>query len=226
MRSSRSMSSSAGVLRGLLLASLVLLVGVAWAGDDKKAARAQMERIQRMQQAQQALEAEKGQITAEKMELETKLKSTQGDLEKARAGGRREAALRRDLDGLRAEKSALADKITAAAAAQAEQDKVVADLKTQLQAAQDELSQTRRKLASTEGSLNQRVNALATCESSNQGLYKLNTSLLEQYEKRSCSSEWFKGGPFTQLDRVNVENDRDSYKDKFDNLRVTPLPSP
>jgi predicted nucleic acid-binding Zn-ribbon protein len=220
------MSSSAGVLRGLLLASLVLLVGVAWAGDDKKAARAQMERIQRMQQAQQALEAEKGQITAEKMELETKLKSTQGDLEKARAGGRREAALRRDLDGLRAEKSALADKITAAAAAQAEQDKVVADLKTQLQAAQDELSQTRRKLASTEGSLNQRVNALATCESSNQGLYKLNTSLLEQYEKRSCSSEWFKGGPFTQLDRVNVENDRDSYKDKFDNLRVTPLPSP
>jgi DNA repair exonuclease SbcCD ATPase subunit len=226
MRSSRSMSSSAGVLRGLLLASLVLLVGVAWAGDDKKAARAQMERIQRMQQAQQALEAEKGQITAEKMELETKLKSTQGDLEKARAGGRREAALRRDLDGLRAEKSALADKITAAAAAQAEQDKVVADLKKQLQAAQDELSQTRRKLASTEGSLNQRVNALATCESSNQGLYKLNTSLLEQYEKRSCSSEWFKGGPFTQLDRVNVENDRDSYKDKFDNLRVTPLPSP
>jgi chromosome segregation ATPase len=211
----------------LLVSVLALLAGTAQAGgDDKKVARAQMERMQRMQQAQQALEAEKGQITAEKLDLETKLKATSADLEKARAAGRREVSLRRDLDGLRSEKESLANQITAAQTAKVEQDKVIETLKQQLQSTQGELSQTRSKLATTEGALSQRVKALSSCEGNNQGLYKLNTTLLEQYEKRSCSGEWLKGGIFTQLDRVKVENDRDSYQDKFDSLRVTPLPKP
>jgi DNA repair exonuclease SbcCD ATPase subunit len=191
--------------------------------DNKRMARAQMERIAKLQQAQQALEAEKGQIAAEKSALEGQLKSAQADLGRARAASRREAVLKRDVELVRAEKTQLQDKMTAT---QAEHDKTVTELKAQIQAAQEDAAQWRRKSQAADQALAQRVKALSTCEANNQGLYKLNTSLLEQYEKRTCSSEWFKGGPFTQLDRVKVENDRDTYQDKFDTLRVKPLPAP
>lgn len=209
----------------LVLMALVLLLPVtpARAGDDKKAMRAQMARIQQMQQTQQALEAEKSQVLVEKLDLESKLKAASNDLEKAKAGGRQVGALKRELETVRAEKVGLLEKMTAT---QADHDKVVTDLQAQLKAAQEEASQLKRTLASTEGNLTQRSKALATCETQNQGLFKLNTSLLEKYEKRTCSSEWLSGGLFTQLGRARAENDSETLKDKIEEMHVKPMTSP
>jgi chromosome segregation ATPase len=206
-----------------LIASFLLIGNSASAADDKKALRAQMARIQQMQEAQQALEAEKSQVLVEKLALEGKLKEASTNLEKAKAGGRQVGSLKRELESARADNAALLEKMTAA---QADHDKTVTDLQAQLKAAQEETSQLKRTLASTEGNLNQRGKALATCETKNQGLYKLNTSLLEQYEKRSCGKDWLSGGPFTQLGRVKTENDSDTFKDKFEDMRVKPVTSP
>ncbi len=208
---------------GWVALAMLLPVAPAHAGDDKKAMRAQMARIQQMQEAQQALEAEKSQVLVEKLDLESKLKAASTDLEKAKAGGRQVGSLKRELESVRAEKAALLEKMTAT---QADHDKVVTDLQAQLKAAQDEASQLKRTLASTEGNLNQRSKALATCETQNQGLFQLNTSLLQKYEKRTCSSELLSGGLFTQLGRARAENDSEALKDKIEEMRVKPMTSP
>jgi septal ring factor EnvC (AmiA/AmiB activator) len=210
-----------GVVMGFVLWGLASPPALA-DKDDKKAAHAQMERISRLQQAQQALESEKGQIQAEKFALEGQLKSAQVDLDKAKGAGsaaqRRESGLRRELEAARAEIQQLSDKL---AQAQADRDQQVAALTARLQEAQDEAQRTQRRLASTEASLGDRSKALGTCAANNQGLYKLNSDLLARYEKRSCGGDWLVGGPFTQLGRVQVENDRDSTQDKLDSLHVT-----
>lgn len=205
---------------GLVAALACVCVTSVWADDDKKTIRSQMERIQRMQQTQQSLEEEKGLLTAEKMAMETKLKTAESELSKAMAGSKREGALRRESNALRAEKAQLLEKMTAA---QSEHDKIVTDLRAELAAAKEESAQLKQKLATTESGLSQHVKALTTCEANNQGLYKLNTSLLEQYEKRTCTSEWLMGGTFTQLGRVKAENNRETFQDKLDELRVTPV---
>jgi len=190
-----------------------------WAAKDEAAKR--MARVQqqmaRLQQAQQVLEAEKGQITAEKAQLEEQVRSMRSDLDRGRSQQRREA------ERLRAEAAALEARLSQA---QADHDRQQSEWRAQLKSAQDENALLRRQLAGTEQTLDQRVKALAVCESHNQGLYKLNTSLLAQYEQRSCGAEWSRGGPLTQLGRVKIENDRESYQDQFDSLRVSPTATP
>lgn len=214
-----SRSCSIWALRGAVYGLVALAAASASAGDDKKIARAQMERMARMQQAQQALEAEKGQITAEKAEVEGQLKATKAELEKAKAGGRREAVLRKEVDSVQAEKAALSTKL-------ADTEKALQDTRDKLQAALDASAQEHRKLVSTQGTLDQRGQALSRCEGNNLSLYKLNTELLERYEKKSCTSALWSGGALTQLDRVKVENDGSAYRDKLDDLKVQKSPSP
>ena len=198
-------------LHPALAVSLVLsIAGSALAADDKKAVRAQQERIQRMQQAQQALEQEKNQLSVEKTEMEQRLGAVKMELERAHSSNaRRENADLNTLKTTRADKDVLTGRV-------AELERQLADSRQKLQASIDADVLGRKTLLATQGELNQRSKNLTTCETQNQGLYKLNTDLLLRYEKAANSG----GGFFTQIERVRLENEGTGYRDQLDELQV------
>lgn len=189
------------------------------AADDKKIARAQQERIQRMQQAQQALEQEKSQLSAEKSDMERQLGTVKTELERARSTTRREAAELKELKTVRADKDVLAGRL-------AELERQLAEFRQKLQVAADADVLERKTLLATQHELDQRSKTLASCETQNQGLYKLNTDLLFRYEKAVNSGSFLHGGFFAQLERVRLENEGTSYRDQLDELQVKALAKP
>lgn len=207
---------------------LPALHGPACAADDKRAAqalRAMQERVQRLQQSQQALEQEKTQWAGEKQTLDGKLRAQKGELDRARAAlerakaqSQRDALELQQAEGLRADRQALTDKLAAA-------ERQLAEAREQARAAAESTSQSdarmRQVLAAAQQDLEQRGKQLASCETLNQGLYRLNTDLLAQYVKSlSASRGLMQGGPFTQLAQVRAENEASACQDKLDDLRV------
>jgi hypothetical protein len=61
---------------------------------------------------------------------------------------------------------------------------------------------------------------LVQCENNNAGLYQINTDLLSRYEQAYKSAYLLKGGVFTQLGIVKLENDNAQERDKLQSLRV------
>jgi len=183
------------------------------AADDKKIAKAQQERIQRMQQAQQALEQEKSQLSAEKSDIERQLGTAKTELERARSTTRREAAELKELKTVRADKDVLTSRL-------AELERQLAEFRQKLQASADADVLERKTLLATQRELDKRSKTLVSCEIQNHGLYKLNTDLLFRYEKAVNSGSFLHSGFFTQLERVQLENEGTSYRDQLDELQV------
>jgi chromosome segregation ATPase len=192
-----------GIVSGALAAS----------PDDKKVAKATQERIQRLQQAQQSLEQEKGQLSAEKAGVERQLSTTKSELNRARAAARREAVALSELATIRLEKEALDKRLV-------ELDTKLLDSSQKLQAAAEADARARKVLLVTQRELEVSKKSLTSCESQNQGLYKLNIDLLGRYEKASGSGGLLSGGPLTQFGRVRMENESVSYQDRIDDLKV------
>jgi chromosome segregation ATPase len=201
-------------LHPVLVFCLVLSVATsALAAEDKKIAKAQQERIQRMQQVQQALEQEKGRLSAEKSDMERQLGTVKTELERARSTTRREAAELKELKTVRADKDALAGRL-------AELERQLAEFRQKLQASADADVLEHKTLLAAQRELDHRSKGLASCEKQNQGLYKLNTDLLFRYEKALSSGSFLHGDILAQLDRVRLENEGTSYRDKLDELQV------
>jgi DNA repair exonuclease SbcCD ATPase subunit len=201
-------------LHPVLFLCLALTVATsALAAEDKKVAKAQQERIQRMQQAQQALEQEKSQLSAERTDMERKLGTVKTELDRALSTTRRGAAELKELKKVRADKDVLAGRL-------AELERQLAEFRQKLQASADADVLERKTLLATKHELDQRSKMLVSCETQNQGLYKLNTDLLFRYEKAFNSPGLLNSGPFTQLDRVRMENEGTTFRDQLEELKV------
>jgi septal ring factor EnvC (AmiA/AmiB activator) len=219
MTATRLSLRSSARLRWPVVLCLLLSVGVASAADDKKAARMQQERIQHMQQAQQALEQEKTQLGTEKAALDTQLRSTKSELERAKAQARRSAADAKELERVRAEREAQTRRL-------AELEASLAQTQQKLQTSTESDLQARRSLQQAQRELEQKGKALQTCETNNQGLYKLNTDLLARYEKSAKTGSWLGGSALTRLGQVPLENERTQLGDQLDSLKVQPAAKP
>ena len=205
------------LLGGVLLAAFAS--GAFAADDNKKVVKSLQDRIQRMQQAQQGVEQEKAQLLTEKTDLERQLKQARADADRAKAQGKRDAAELKDMETLKAEKEGLIGRL-------AEMEKQLAEQKQNL-AAVSELSTRRQAMLQTaQQEMEQRNKSLASCETQNAGLYKLNTDLLERYARAASPGSWRSGGVFTQLDKVRVENEAAACQDKLDDLKLNPANKP
>lgn len=191
------------------------VAGTAFAVDDKKAAKAQQERIQRMQQAQQVLVQEKSQLNAEKSDMELQLGTVKTELEKARSSARREAVELRELKKDRAEKDALVGRL-----AEIQRELIESRQKLQDSAVAGVLD--RKATLAAQREADQSSKNLISCEAQNQGLYKLNTNLLLQYERAFNYGGFLGSGFLTQLEGVRFENEVAGYRDQLDELKLSP----
>ena len=155
----------------LLLCLVLGAASVQAQSPEKKALRALQEKVQRMQQGQQALEQEKTVLAGEKATLERQLLSAKAELGRARTQNLRDAGELNELASLRSEKDALAMKL---GDAESKHQEALHKLELMVEAqarAQDTMALAQRDLE-------QKGKLLATCETQNLGLYKLNANLL------------------------------------------------
>jgi chromosome segregation ATPase len=212
--------------RRLALAlSLCLGLISAHAADDKdkKAARAQQDRIAKMQQAQQALQQEKTQLSTERDELQGKLQKAQAQASKLAVAVKREAELRTQLQALEAEKTALADSLK-------ETEMQREALRNQLESAQNligstqnTLANTRNTLDTTQQSLAQRSKSLAFCEDQNRAYYSINLQLLQRFESTVATMTPWYLEPW-KFDRVALENEALVIRDQIEERKLIPDP--
>lgn len=182
----------------LLLAALA--VSTALAADKK--ADPNKEQVRRMQQAQRKLEQEKAQLAAQKAAVESELEE---EKKKAESEALRASALKRDVNGLRSARDAVAAKL--------------AETEAELRKTQEA-----QRAADAEG---QRLHSAlaaerqqhAACVERGSELRKVSGVVLDLYEKKTCLDSALQSEPFTGLKRVEIENAVEDLRDKLDGLR-------
>jgi len=205
---------------GLALALSLGLISAHAADDkDKKAARAQQDRIAKMQQAQQALQQEKTQLSTERDELQGKLQKAQAQASKLAQAMKRETELRAQLQSLETEKAALADTLKET---EGQRD----TLRSELQTTKSDLADTRNTLANTRGTLEtsqqnlaQRDKSLAFCEDQNRAYYRINLQLLQRFETTVAGMTPWYLNPW-QFDKVALENEGLVMRDQIEEHKL------
>ena len=236
--------SFAPTIYSRLALAFALLLGItgAHAADDKdkKAARAQQERITKMQQAQQALQQEKTLLSTQRDELQGKLKKAQAQASKLALMSKQEAELRTQLTESRAqlaesrtqvaelrtqlqdlqlEKATLADSLksteSALMALRSQQQNTLG----QLAATQATLLNTRTAWETAQLSLAQRDKSLAFCQDQNLAFYDINRQLLRRFEAAAAKMTPWYALP-TQFDRVALENEGLLIRDQIEERKL------
>lgn len=190
------MHASRASFAALLLAA-ALAVSPALAADKK--ADPNKEQVRRLQQAQRKLEQEKAQLTAQKAAVESERDE---EKKKAEDEALRASALKRDVNGLRSARDAVAAKL---AATEAELRKT--------QEAQRAAEAEGKRLQSALATERQQ---LATCVERGNELRKVGGEVLELYEKKTCLDSVLQSEPFTGLKRVEIENAVEDLRDKLE----------
>ena len=172
-----------------------------------------------------AINADKASLTKQ---LDESLAAFSALQKKAEADARQAAAL---LTQTRAEAERAAQAAEQAAAQTAAQTAAqvafqAAQAAQAAQVAANNAARDKEVLMAVQAELKVRVTALSTCENTNATLYKLNTDLLARYEKTATTRSLMGSGIFTQIERVNIENDVTTYRDQLDDLKLTPQPKP
>ncbi|MBL8415616.1 MAG: hypothetical protein JNM42_14345 [Propionivibrio sp.] len=194
------MYASKTSVAALLLLMSALAVSPALAADKK--ADPNKEQVRRMQQAQRKLEQEKAQLAAQKAAVESEL-----DEEKKRAESEalRASALKRDVNGLRSARDAVAAKL--------------AETEAELRKTQEAQRAAEAEGKRLQSALSAERQQHATCVERGNELRKVSGEVLELYEKKTCLDSALQSEPFTGLKRVEIENAVEDLRDKLDGLR-------
>jgi chromosome segregation ATPase len=204
----------------LVFALLLGITGAHAADDkDKKAARAQQERITKMQQVQQALQQEKTLLSTQRDELQGKLKKAQAQASKLALMSKQEAELRTQLQDLQGQRATLADSLksteSALLALRSQQQNTLG----QLAATQATLLNTRTAWETAQLSLAQRDKSLAFCQDQNLAFYDINRQLLRRFEAAAAKMTPWYALP-TQFDRVALENEGLLIRDQIEERKL------
>jgi len=119
--------------------------------------------------------------------------------------------VQKELAALQEEKQRLSDELAQLKAQALEQQNTAA--------AQARMQQS--NLQVSQDSLLAKSKQLVQCENKNLSLYQINTDLLSRYEQAYKSAYLLRGGVFTQLGTVKLENDNAIEREKLQGLRVT-----
>ena len=207
----------------LLLAVACLCVGSAW-GDDGAQSKERVALKRSQQQAQQ--------LRQEKAALEEKLAATDKEKADLQAGNDKTAKQLSSALGSAKTQTERANQLQAALDAMT-QGKAAADaqnksLETQLAALQRKQQDTARQLDETanakkqlEDRLYATAHQLTDTETKNYTLYQWGRDLIDQCRDKSATDTVLRLEPFTGIKRVEIENQLETYRDRFDKERVS-----
>lgn len=201
-----TLSQSLGCVRGWGLAGVLCLSVPAMAADDKLA-----KALQRAQQKSQMLEQEKNQWLSERSQLQDDLRKSQDAADRLKSSTAKLGSAQKELSSLLEDKQRMGTELEALKLE-------LAQLKDQHASAQQASQQLRTDLNFSQQSLVTKSKALVSCENNNLALYELNTDLLSRYEQAYKSAYLLKGGVFTQLGLVGLENQAQSEREKLRGL--------
>ncbi len=203
--------TSARNCRNWLLWSLsaALLVLPAHAAD-----KAGKDQTKRLQQQLRKAEQEKTQLVQQKAEVEGQLKDAREKAAEAErrveAAAQRGSRLNKELGAIKAENEALASTSKAELAA----------LSAKLAEMERKLAEQRQEKQTLDAAFARQKTALSVCTERNAALHKLGNEVLDQYEQKGCLTSLLQAEPFTQLQRVKMENLIEDYRDKLDASKV------
>ena len=175
-----------------------VLAGVASAQSSDDALRERLRQVtlqlRQVQDDQATLQAQKAAAEHERDEVKKQLAAAQGELARTKHDGNRVAAVQQDLAKA---KDALAQVTSSAQQSDAERQKL-----------QTNVTNT--------------ATLLGACESKNAELLKVGHEILDAYSKFDFGEALDANEPFTQLDRVELENQAQAFGDRIDNGRYDP----
>lgn len=189
----------------------------AWSADKKDSRQREAQR--RAQQAIKQAESKNAELEQANTELAIKLKEKE----------QYAAEISTSLEGSARKNRRLADDV-------AREQSRVAELEARLKETESNLLQTRTELAElsvSQREAQQRLKALtlenttlddtlAICFGKNERLYQFGRDLISQVERPAGFSGVLRAEPFTQINRVQLENIVQDARDNFDDNHMTP----
>jgi hypothetical protein len=166
------------------------MVPSAFADADKEAKK----ESRRLQAQLSAVQKEKGVLTTQLEELKKQL----GEI------GTKSVALEKKSGGQRKQLTEMTENYEEADKKLQETQQLYADTSKSLQQLQTEKEQEQKRLAGE----------IQVCEKKNAELYQISVGLLEKYQSKGVISSLLLAEPFTQLERVKVQNVLQEYGDK------------
>jgi chromosome segregation ATPase len=191
------------VLGVMLVASLPISV---MAADDKKATSAAREQVRKLQQSLRAAEQEKATLLQDKTKLEADAKDVAGKLDSAKRAG---VAAKKQL-------ATLSDELQTSKSEAAELKRRLEEMTAKEQGTAQRLQVSEMDIRKLQGELKLSRGEMASCEAKNLALYGYGRDLLAKYEGKGVWTSLKAAEPFTQLERVKIENVLEEYRDKLD----------
>lgn len=161
-----------------------------------------------MQLQLRAVQQEKAEL-ADQVEA---LKKQLGELESKRA------ALEQKLGGQSRKISELSDNQQQSKQQQEELSEKYKQLEQQYASSSKDLQQTQTE---KEQEKNRLDGEIQVCEKKNSELYLLSVKLMDKYQTKGVLDAMLQREPFTQLEKVRIENLLQDYRDKSDANRIT-----
>ncbi len=225
----RSLRARIGKTAAIVAAVCGLFVALsASAQQDDRRAR---EAARRMQQMQQQLTQEKAQLEQDKAKLEkegadkekqikqlqARVKRTEAGTKQSEADAKEKAA---EVARLKAELEALSLKFVEQ---REKADRLADSFKTSVETikTRDAEKETlnARGLQQRE-IVGRQAQLIQACEEKNAALYQLGTDLMQRYRNKGVMDALKQAEPFTQLERVKVENLLQEYAEKMDAKKI------
>jgi chromosome segregation ATPase len=214
-----------------VLAFALVAVTASWHAGAQQDDRRAREAARRMQQMQQQLTQEKAQLEQDKAKLEkenangekqikqlqAKLKRTEAGTKQSEADVKQKAA---EADRLKAELEAMSLKFVEQ---REKSDKLADSYKASVETIK---TRDAEKVALNTRTLEQReiigrqAQLIQACEEKNAALYQLGTDLLQRYRNKSVMDALKQAEPFTQLEKVRMENLLQEYSEKLDARKI------
>ncbi len=194
------------ILKNLLQGSLLLLAFAtvidAMAETDTK----EKQVVHHMQLQLHAAQQENAELAAQN---ET-LKKQVADLEAKRS------ALEKKLGGQTKQISELSDK-------QSSDKQQLAELSDKYKLLEQQNAATGKNLQQTQTEKEQLDKDIQSCENKNTELYQLSIKLMDKYQAKGVWDAMLQAEPFTQLEKVKMENLLQEYHDKAEVNRISPV---
>ena len=214
----------------VLAFALMTAVG-SWNASAQQDDRRAREAARRMQQMQQQLTQEKAQLEQDKAKLEkenadkekqmkqllAKLKRTEAGTKQSEADVRQKSA---EADRLKAELEAMSLKfVEQREKADKLADSYKASVETIKQRDAEKETLNVRVLEQRE-IIGRQSRLVQACEEKNLALYQLGTDLMQRYRNKSVMDALKQAEPFTQLEKVKMENLLQEYSEKMDAKKI------
>ena len=178
--------------------------------DADKEAKHEMRKLQAQLSA---VQKEKADLAAQLEEIKKQL----GDL------GAKSAALEKKSGGQKKQFAELTAKLQESDANLQKMTQQYSDTVKAMQQIQKEKEQVQKEKEQEQKMLSGDVRV---CEKKNADLYRISTELLEKYQSKGVFTALLQAEPFTQIEKVKVENVLQEYKDKADAAKIAASKKP